>query len=80
MGKRDGRDADAKTEPWKRRKNEERSFIMTWIDYLILGVVAVALGGIIAYLIISKKKGNSGCGCGCKSCPNANACSAKKDE
>ena len=51
-----------------------------WIDYLILGVVAVALGGIIAYLIISKKKGNGGCGCGCKSCPNANACSAKKDE
>lgn len=54
---------------------------MTWIDYVILGVVAVAFGGIIAYLVAAKKKGNSGCGCGCKSCPNANACGAKqKDE
>jgi hypothetical protein len=52
---------------------------MTWIDYVILGAVAVAFGGIIAYLVAAKKKNVGGCGCGCKGCPSANACSTARN-
>lgn len=51
------------------------------IDYVIIAVVAVAVVGVVAYLIYNKKKGkNVGCGCGCSGCPNAGACSARKDQ
>lgn len=54
---------------------------MTWIDYVILGVVAVVFGGIVAYLVSSKRKNKGGCGCGCNGCPHANSCStASRDE
>ncbi len=52
---------------------------MTWIDYVILGAVAVVFGGIIAYLVAAKKKNAGGCGCGCKGCPSANACSTARN-
>lgn len=51
------------------------------IDYVIIAVVAVAVVGVVAYLIYNKKKGkNVGCGCGCSGCPNAGACSARKGQ
>ena len=50
------------------------------IDYIILGVVALAVTLIIVNLVKRKKEGKSGCGCGCASCPSANSCmSAQKN-
>lgn len=49
------------------------------IDYILLIGAALIVGGIIAYLVISKRKGkNVGCGCGCSGCPNAGACHSGK--
>lgn len=53
---------------------------MTWIDYVIIAVLAVAVLGIIAYLVKEKRKGKSGCGCGCGGCPHANACASRRAE
>ena len=53
---------------------------MTWIDYVIIAVLAVAVLGIIAYLIKEKRRGKSGCGCGCGGCPHANACASARAE
>ncbi len=44
------------------------------IDIILIVLLAVAMIGIIAYLIRKKLKGESGCGCGCSGCPNASAC------
>ena len=43
------------------------------IDWIIIGVAAVAVVGIIISLIVDKKKGKSGCGsCSgkCSTCPS----------
>ncbi len=48
------------------------------IDYIIIGVVALAVALVIAHLIKRKKQGESGCGCGCSSCPSAGACPSAK--
>ena len=53
---------------------------MTWIDYTIIGGLAVVVGGIVFYLIKEKRKGKSGCGCGCGGCPHAGACASAKGE
>ena len=53
---------------------------MTWIDYVILGVVAAVCGGIIAYLVSAKRKGKGGCGCGCNGCLHAERCSTAKND
>ena len=53
---------------------------MTWIDYVIIAVLAAAVLGIIAYLIKEKRSGKSGCGCGCGGCPHANACASARAE
>jgi hypothetical protein len=54
---------------------------MNPIDYILIGILAVGLIGVVVYLIKEKKKGNSGCGCGCSGCPHANACnSAQKSK
>lgn len=50
------------------------------IDYVIIGVLAVAVVGIVVYLIRQKKKGKSGCGCGCNGCPHAGQCGSAKDK
>ena len=50
------------------------------IDWIIIGVAAVAVVGIILHLIHEKKQGKSGCGCGCKNCSNTACPSAKKKE
>lgn len=51
---------------------------MTWIDYTIIGVLTVAVAGIIVYLVKEKRKGKSGCGCGCGDCPHAGSCGVAK--
>ena len=53
---------------------------MTFIDYMIIAVLAVAVLGIIAYLVKEKRQGKSGCGCGCGGCPHANACASARAE
>lgn len=53
---------------------------MSWVDYVIIAVLAVGVLGIIAYLIKEKRQGKSGCGCGCSGCPHANACGGGKPE
>ena len=53
---------------------------MTWIDYVIIAVLAVAVLGIIGYLVKEKRQGKSGCGCGCNGCPHANACANARAE
>lgn len=53
---------------------------MELIDYIIIGVAAVAVIGIIAHLVYRKKKGKGGCGCGCAGCSNFTCPSAKKQE
>ena len=47
------------------------------IDYIIIGGIAIAVVGIVVYLIKQKKKGKSGCGCGCSGCPHAGSCGNK---
>ena len=53
---------------------------MSWIDYVLIGILALAVTGIIVYLVKEKRKGKSGCGCGCGGCPHANACARAKGE
>ncbi len=49
---------------------------MKAIDWILIGIIALAIGGVIAYLIKRKKEGKSGCGCGCQGCPSAEKCHA----
>ena len=53
---------------------------MSWIDYVLIGILALAVTGIIVYLVKEKRKGKSGCGCACGGCPHANACASAKGE
>jgi hypothetical protein len=53
---------------------------MELIDWIIIGVAAVAVVGIIISLICRKKKGKNGCGCGCAGCQNSVCPSAQKKE
>ena len=46
------------------------------IDYVIIGVLVLAVTLVIIHLIKRKKEGKSGCGCGCTSCPSAGSCMA----
>ena len=53
------------------------------IDIILIVLLAIAVIGIIAYLIWKKRKGEGGCGCGCNTCPSAGAChraSVKNEE
>ena len=52
------------------------SFIMSHMgDILVLGVLALIVGGIIVKMIRDKKAGKSHCGCGCEGCANREFCS-----
>ena len=53
---------------------------MTFIDYMIIAVLTVAVFGIIAYLVKEKRQGKTGCGCGCGGCPHANTCASANCE
>ena len=48
------------------------------IDIILIVALAVIVIGIIAYLIVKKKKGETSCGCACSGCPSAGACAAVK--
>ena len=48
------------------------------IDYIIIGVVALAVVLVTVHLIKRKKEGKNGCGCDCSSCPSAGACPSAK--
>lgn len=50
--------------------------IMKPIDYVIIGVLVLAVTLVIIHLIKRKKEGKGGCGCGCASCPSAGSCMA----
>ena len=50
------------------------------IDIIIIAVLAAAIVGIVAFLVIRKKKGISGCGCVCTSCPHAGGCPSSKEK
>lgn len=45
---------------------------MTWIDWIIIGVIALIIGGALAYIIKAKKSGKK-----CIGCPYGGACHAK---
>lgn len=45
------------------------------IDIILIVLLSILVLCIIAYLIVQKKQGKSGCGCGCNGCPSAGACS-----
>ncbi len=47
---------------------------MTFIDYMIIALLAVAVIGVIVYLVKQKSQGKTGCGCGCGGCPHAGSC------
>ncbi len=54
------------------------------IDWILIGVSAVAVIAIAVHLIKRKKAGKGGCGCGCAGCPSAGKCGSvpqkKEDE
>lgn len=49
------------------------------IDIILIVALAVLIVGVIAYLIVKRKKGQTGCGCGCSGCPSAGTCAATKN-
>ncbi len=50
------------------------------IDWVIIGVLVLAMTGIIVYLVRQKKNGKSGCGCGCQNCPSKGKCHGTTEE
>ena len=48
------------------------------IDIILIIALAVLIIGVIAYLIVKKKKGDTSCGYACDGCPSASACAAAK--
>ncbi|MBQ9773676.1 MAG: FeoB-associated Cys-rich membrane protein [Clostridia bacterium] len=47
---------------------------MGWIDFVIIGVIVLIVGGAAAYVIKAKKSGKK-----CIGCPDGGACSKKCD-
>ena len=45
---------------------------MTLIDIIIIGVILLVVGGALAYVIVSKKRGAK-----CVGCPDAKKCAGK---
>ena len=43
---------------------------MSLVDWIVLGVIALVVGGAVAYIVIAKKKGKK-----CIGCPDSDACS-----
>ena len=46
------------------------------VSIIIIAVIVLALGAVVAFRIINKKKGKSSCSCGgsCGACPMGAAC------
>lgn len=51
------------------------------LDWIIVGVIVIAMIGVVVYTVTSKKKGKSTCG-GCSACLNFGKCAScdKKNE
>ncbi|MBR1983316.1 MAG: FeoB-associated Cys-rich membrane protein [Clostridia bacterium] len=49
---------------------------MTFIDYLIIGLVLAVVALSVVITVRNKKKGKTSCGCDCGHC---NGCGVKKD-
>lgn len=47
---------------------------MELIDYIVLGIIALIIGGAVAYIVKAKKSGKK-----CIGCPDSGACSSKCD-
>ena len=45
---------------------------MTFADYIVLAIIALAIGGAVAYIIRAKKSGQK-----CIGCPYSKSCSSK---
>lgn len=50
-----------------------------WPTIIGVGILALIVGGVIAVMIIDKKKGKSSCGSNCAHCALAGKCHPKKD-
>ncbi len=48
------------------------------LSIVIIAVIVLALGAVVAFRIINKKKGKSSCSCGgsCGGCPMSGSCHA----
>ena len=54
---------------------------MAWYEYLIIGLAAAFVLGVIVVTLIRKKQGKSGCGCGCGHCSGGcPACKPKEEQ
>ena len=51
-----------------------------WLSYVLIGVIAVAFGGVIFTAIRNKRLGKHSCSCGCSCDACGGACHAKKNE
>lgn len=49
---------------------------MQWLDYLLMGVVALALGKAVHTCVKLRKQGKSGCGGNCAAC--SQSCANRK--
>ncbi len=50
------------------------------IDWILIGVSAAVIIGVIIHLVKRKKAGKGGCGCGCANCPSAGKCGKTEEE
>ena len=48
---------------------------MGWMDWAVLGAVAVAAGAAILYIVRRKKR----CGGGCENCPLSGGCGNRRE-
>ncbi len=51
---------------------------MLWYEYLIIGLAAAFVLGVIVFTVLRKKQGKSGCGCDCGCC--GGSCSSCKQK
>ena len=51
------------------------------LSVAVILIVAAAIGGAVAKMIVDKKRGKGSCSCGssCASCPMGSACKGKKN-
>ena len=53
---------------------------MELIDFIVIGIIAVIVGGAVAYIIKAKKSGKKCIGCPyADSCHSCSCCSSKQD-
>lgn len=47
---------------------------MNWIDFIIIAVILVVIGGAMTYIILEKKRGRK-----CIGCPYSASCGSRQD-